>query len=210
MAPAFSVVLAPLAKAGAVLSAACLALGLQLPAEAAGYCVGFQGDCAPASWLLDQPGDGSVDFAGAPDSVVLTSNDAGPPTGEATTVTMELLADLDGIVSFAYSYLTLDDDGSFYDPFGYLLNGDLVQLVPPPFLLQGGSTSGSFAFPVTAGDSFGFYAGSFDSLLGPAITTISDFSYQQVPGPLPVFGVAAAFSYSRQLKKKLASARVKG
>ena len=33
------------------------------------------------------------------------------------------------------------------------------------------------------------------------------FSTQSVPGPLPLFGVAAAFGYSRTLRKRIASSK---
>lgn len=173
-------------------------LALDEPAKAISViCNGFIDTCAPANWTISEPGNGSVTIT--PTEAVLTSNDDG---GGNTSVTMELLAPVLGFVSFKYAYQTLDVDGSEFDPFGYTLDGVFNQIVPPPFLAQGGTTTGSFSFEVSAGQTFGFYAQATDSQLGPSITNISDFVYE-VPGPLPILGLAATFGYSRKIRKRI-------
>jgi hypothetical protein len=176
--------------------------------RAVGFCPsGFQGNCAPANWTVQQPGNGSVDFLAAPINAILTSNDDSAPGN--TFVSIEIQGDNEGIVSFSYFYTTNDQDGAQFDPFGYLLNGAPIQLVPPPSLANGESVSGSFSFQISAGDTFGFYAESTDNALGPSVTEITDFMYVPIPGPLPVLGLGAAFGFSRKLRKriKLSAAR---
>lgn len=58
-----------------------------------------------------------------------------------------------------YTYTTHDIAGSFYDPAGYYLNGNLLRLSP---LLSGAdeSFSGVLRFRVNAGDTYGFYVSS--------------------------------------------------
>lgn len=185
-----------------------LPLAIHPSAKAAAQCTGFAGDCAPVNWALSTPGNGNVDFTGAPGSVVLTSNDTGVGFGD-TYVTMSIDATNDGLVEFAYDYLTDDRDGSGFDPFGYIINGSFNQIVPPPFLAQGGTVSGLFAFNVQAGDAFGFYARATDSQLGSSITTVSNFTYipTSVPGPFPLLGAGSAFAWSRRMRKRILGAR---
>lgn len=125
--------------------------------------------------------------------------------GGQNEVTIKLLADHPGQVSFAYEDTTFDVDGAFFDPFGYLLNGIFNQVVPPPSLRQGQSTSGTLSFSVSTGDGFGFYARATDSQLGSSVTTVSDFAYQGIPGPFSVLGAAAAFGFSRRLRSQIRS-----
>lgn len=65
-----------------------------------------------------------------------------------------------------------------------------------------------------ADDSFGFFhrkTGSTGGTGTAATGTISNFSftayYQEVPGPLPVAGAAAAFAWSRRLRRRLKTAQ---
>lgn len=52
---------------------------------------------------------------------------------------------------------------------------------------------------------FGFSINDFEGSYGPGIATISNFSAPApVPGPLSLFGAAAAFGWSRKLRKRLA------
>lgn len=171
-------------------------------ARAVGFCPsGFQGNCAPANWAVQQPGNGSVDFLAAPIKAILTSNNDSSLGN--SFVSIEIQGDNEGIVSFSYFYTANDLDGAQFDPFGYLLNGAPIQLVPPPDLANGESVRGSFSFQISAGDRFGFYAESTDNTLGPSVTEITDFMYVPIPGPLPVLGFGAAFCFSRKLRKRI-------
>jgi hypothetical protein len=138
---------------------------------------------------------GSIDTTGAPNSVSLTSSDSnnGPGTNQDFTIVSP-----DAFtISFNFGYVTSDVNGAFYDPFGYLLNDTFFQLSD-----NNGPTNqtGSGTFQVAAGDTFGFRANAYDSVLGSATTTISGFSAtNNVPEPttvallgLGLLGVAAA------------------
>lgn len=72
----------------------------------------------------------------------------------------------------------------------------------PNILAQNNSQgSGATAFSVLAGDTFGFRVYSLDSTFGAGVAVISNFS-APVPGPLPLLGTAAAYSFSRRLRQR--------
>ena len=179
--------LAPIALAGATLG---------LAANPAQALTLFTGAYAPANWTQSIQGDGSIDTSGAPNSISLSGTNDG--NGGSKNTDFTIAAPTAGVVSFDWAFGTLD--GPFWDPFGYLLNGSFTQLTD-----NGGSQSqsGSAAFSVLAGDVFGFRQNSRDSCCGRASTTISNFNVA-VPGPLPLFGVGAAFGWSRRLRERVA------
>ena len=182
---------APIALAGA-------ALGLAAnPSQALTM---FAGAYAPANWTQAVQPDGSINTAGAPASIALTSADNND--GESRKTDFTIAAPLAGTVSFDWTYATADLYPE-YDPFGYLLNGAYVPLSNDSGL---SNQSGSASFPVLAGDVFGFRQNTNDSIGGGAATTISNFNgpaAASVPGPLPLLGAGAAFGWSRQLRKRI-------
>lgn len=119
---------------------------------------------------------GSINTAGAPNSVVLTSSNNG---GGAKNQDFAIAAAGDGIVSFNWNYATTDINSS-WDPFGWLLNGVFTKLTVNGSAL---TQSGTVSFNVLAGNVFGFRANSVDSAFGAGVTTISNFS---APNPVPV------------------------
>lgn len=167
-------------------SLASAAIVLSGPASAA-----FIGDYAVSNWDAS-PAGGSISTGSAPNSIQLTSSDSGSFNSEDTDFTIAATAD--GEVRFRWSYRTYDGSGPDWDPFGWLLNGVFTQLTSGSRLVQGGSVS----FNVNDGDVFGFRANSFDSIFGPAVTTISDFSAPQddnrisEPGSLALAALALA------------------
>jgi hypothetical protein len=167
---------------------------LTTPASAVQLQQDFAGAYAPANWILNaNGGDGSADTAAAPNSITLIGSstrgiDPGPPVDTDYTTT----AAGSGPVSFDWNYSTFDADG--YDGFGYLLNSTFTFLTDSP-------SSGSNQFNVVTGDIFGFRVFSVDDAWGEGFATISNFS-APVPGPLPLLGVGAAFSYSRRLRRR--------
>ena len=191
--------LAPIALAGATFGLAAT------PAQALTL---FAGDYAPANWTQSIGGDGLIDTTSAPGSISLTGAD---DAGGLQNTDFTIAAPAAGIVSFNWSYSTPDITGPGYDPFGYLLNGAFQQLTDD----RGGlSQNGSISFNVGAGIVFGFRQESADSIGGSASTTISNFNGPtaapgpaDVPGPLPLLGIAAAFGWSRRLRKRMASSR---
>ncbi|NCT43332.1 MAG: PEP-CTERM sorting domain-containing protein [Microcystis aeruginosa G11-09] len=132
---------------------------------------GFQTPYAPINWTLtNNNADGSVNTSGAPTSISLTGGNNGsnaPGTTDYTTT-----AAAAGTVTFDWDYST--NDGPFFDPFGYLLNGSFS-------FLAGSGQSGTSTFNVLAGDSFGFRIATTDNCCGRGSVTISNFS---APGPM--------------------------
>lgn len=69
-------------------------------------------------------------------------------------------------VTFQWSYITNDCCGSFWDPAGYVLNGVYTQLSTDDFVGGQINSSGVTSVAVNAGDTFGWYVFSQDSILG--------------------------------------------
>ena len=84
----------------------------------------FTSDYDISNWTQSLNG-GSIDTSGAPNSIIeVSSNSGGGSSNTDFTITS-----LDsGIVTFSWVYNTSDDDGSFYDPFGWLLNNSFTQV----------------------------------------------------------------------------------
>ena len=97
-------------------------------------------------------GGGIVDTSGAPASIEIVGGDLAC-SGLPCTVDFTIAAVASGLVSFDWAYETTDDDGPFYDHFGFLLNGFFTQLSDDN---GGNSQSGSGAFAVSLDDVFGF------------------------------------------------------
>lgn len=164
---------------------------LGTPAEAVQIQQGFSGAYAPANWTFDKgDGNGSVNTSSAPDSITLTgSNDDGvAPINTDYTIT----AIVYGPVTFAWTFNSIDEPG--FDTFGYLLDGVFYQLASQ-------SATGTTQFDVSAGYTFGFSILTNDDTGSAGTATIRDFS-APVPGPLPIFGAAAAFGWSRRLRRR--------
>ena len=137
----------------------------------------FTSDYDVSNWT-QSPGGGSIDTSGAPASIIEISSDSGTGLGLPSDTDFTITSLDNGIVTFNWVYNTADQDGSFYDPFGWLLNGVFTQLtIDDLFTTQSGTES----FAVNAGDIFGFRITSEDSLLGPATVAISNFSAPETP-----------------------------
>jgi hypothetical protein len=137
---------------------------------------GFQTPYAPINWTFtNSNADGSVNTGGAPASISLTGGNNGSFSSGTTNYTTTAAAA--GTVTFNWNYST--NDGPFFDPFGYLLNGSFTQVTN-----NGGGLvqNGTSTFNVLAGDSFGFRIATTDNCCGRASVTISNFS---APAPVP-------------------------
>lgn len=95
------------------------------------------------------------------------------------------------------------DTSDYFDIFSDSLNFTLIAFaddelppaVPGPF----GDPTASFTLPIT-----GSYSVAFTSFLSADPTAPFDFTVQrEVPGPLPALGAAAAFGFSRKLRKRI-------
>jgi hypothetical protein len=143
----------------------------------------FTSDYNVSNWSQSLNG-GSIDTSGAPTSIVEISSNTGSGFPANTDFTVTSLDN--GIVTFNWVYNTEDEDGSFFDPFGWLLNGTFTQLTTDNLFT---TQSGAESFSVNTGDTFGFRMNSFDSALGSATTVISNFSAPGAPdnvSPVPV------------------------
>jgi hypothetical protein len=162
---------------------ACLVALVATTAANAGP-IGFSGPYAPSNWTLTTlNSDGTVNTAGAPNSISITSGDNGSGGSGDTNYTITMPAS--GTVSFDWDYTTVDTD-AFFDPFGYTVNGVFTPLIDSFGVTSG---SGSVILFLNAGDTFGFQANTFDNILGRSTTVISNFD-APVPEPisLVVFG----------------------
>jgi hypothetical protein len=165
---------------------------LGMSAVATADPIGFSGPYAPGNWTLTLTNsNGTVNTAGAPNSITITSSD-GIGNFNAGNTDYTITAPASGQVSFSWNYTTVDPPAVF-DPFGYLLNGQFIELTDEDI----GNQSGVASFFVNAGDIFGFRANSFDNFFGRSTTTISNFNAPQItevpePATLAVFGLLAA------------------
>lgn len=73
-----------------------------------------------------------------------------------------------------WNYTTTDNDGASYDPFGYYLNGDFVQLSDDN---GDDSQSGSFTLILNPGDVFGPQVNTVDNIVGSAVGTMFGFDF---------------------------------
>ncbi|MFN7900183.1 MAG: hypothetical protein ACK5N0_11075 [Synechococcaceae cyanobacterium] len=187
--------LAPLALAGATLG---------LAANPAQAITLFTGPYAPANWTQSIEGNGSINTSDAPVSIMLNGSD--DQSYNAQNVDFTIAAPGPGTVSFDWAYST-SDYSPLSDPFGYLLNGNFIQLSGSGATSQSNTAS----FSVLTGDVFGFRQKTFDSTSGRASTTISNFNGptsappSSVPGPLPLLGAGAAWGWSRRLRQRIAT-----
>lgn len=131
-------------------------------------------------------GDGSVVplDAGAFDfALTIVSNDNGVPN---IATQAENVAPAPGFnVTGVWNYSTQDIDGSSFDPFGYFIGTDFVQLSTDGIAAPAFQT-GSFAFQVLAGQTWGFYALATDGILGRSSTSVFG---NVTPIPLPAGAV---------------------
>lgn len=160
----------------------------------------FSGAYAPGNWTFSQGndaniGNGAVD-TNAPTSITVIGSDY--PEAEEdfdfpALTSFTIVAAGTGKVMFDWNYHTSDIAGPGWDQAGYLLNGirhqfsyDGSKNSAGDFIPGPNSQNGSASFDVVAGNTFGFYIDSLDSVEGAASLTISSFS-----APVPEPGQAA-------------------
>jgi hypothetical protein len=160
-----------------LLAAALASALLALPAHAISVPFVFDNGGGSGTGTLTEPGASPLfDF-----SLTLTSNDDGNSniTTRYGAIAPSLIE-----VDFTWAYFTIDPGGSFFEAFGYEVDGSFVQLtaeLAPPAIQSGNSS-----FIVQPGQSFSFAILSSDGVLGPATATV--FGNITVV-PLPAGGV---------------------
>jgi hypothetical protein len=143
----------------------------------------FSGYYAPVNWATSHVPDtvidlGSVDTVGAPMSITLNGSDSTPVDFTFSRVDFTIVAPAAGTFSFDWDYTSTDTFGAFYDPAGYIKNGQL-QLTND---FGASSQSGHVSVLVAAGDVIGFHVTTLDNYGGNATLAITNFS-APVPEP---------------------------
>jgi hypothetical protein len=165
---------------------------------------GFQGYYDPANWTTTTNGNGGVvNTSGAPYFIELHSPDDGGGFG---FIDYTIIAPADGVFSFDWHYQSYDVDGDGFDSSWYI--NDSV------FFLSGTSgSSGTISALVSAGDVIGWRMEASDSIEGPAVLTVGNFSAPvPIPEPasllLPVIGLSASSAFARRNRTTLRNRRV--
>jgi hypothetical protein len=145
----------------------------------------FAGAYAPANWVLTQVNsNGTVNTAGAPLNIILTSGTNGSNVDGSTNYTKTI--DCAGTVSFNWSYTHPDAFlGSIFDYPRLKLNGTYVVPVTgefPGFAIGlAGPQNGTVTLPVNAGDVVELQAYTIDNDPTPCTVTITNFSAPTPP-----------------------------
>ena len=135
----------------------------------------FSGPYDPANWTLtlSAGSNGFVDTTGAPVFIELWGSDNNTFSPQTTDYTAVITCD--GNVRFDWIYATFDEDGSSFDPAGYLINGAFTQVTADgSFAIQNGNV---FLGGLDIGDVFGWRVLATDDQLGPgAFTDLRGFA----------------------------------
>jgi hypothetical protein len=213
--------LSPIAGLLLALSSSCL-----LPAGA--MAAGFSGSFAPVNWILTNTNpDQSLDSTqytcsalndvacveaidtstGAVDVVGSVSGQVGGGVANTlrTTTWSVINTGPNALISFDWDLNTLGTNQTA----SYLFN--LANVV----LSSNNGDSGSItSLPLATGDSFGFRVATSDNVGELGVFSISNFNAMpfsppstNVPGPLPLAGGAAAFAFSRRLRRRCRRSR---
>jgi hypothetical protein len=151
----------------------------------------FIGAYAFGQWTLtNSSADGSV--IPTVDGIQITGGNTG--SGDFGTTDFTAIAAGTGLVSFSWSYFSLDIPT--FDYAGYLLSNAFS------FLADTSGEAGNQSFSVVTGQEFGFQVATIDNEYEPGILSISDFSAPQDTGtsgvpepgtaPMTLLAVAAA------------------
>jgi len=138
---------------------------------------GFTGSFAIANWSLSNTNaNGTVDTAGAPASIVLTSGNNGSEALGNTNYTVTVPTT--GTISFNWSYATTD--GAAFDYPNVIVNG--VTTLFNGYNTNGtNNQSGTMTVNVTAGQSFSFNMFTLDNTFGSGTVVISNFLVSDLP-----------------------------
>ncbi|MBK9257004.1 MAG: HYR domain-containing protein [Saprospiraceae bacterium] len=146
--------------------------------------VGFENEFAPGNWTLSNSnaGDGDVDESLAPSSITITgSNTVVNPGGNNTDYCITVPGSTSGEITFDWSYTTSDADGSFWDRFGYVVDGIFTQLSDNA---GPNNQMGSVTIPLSPDQEFCFRIFSVDQVAGAAVTITMNFGYMENINPM--------------------------
>ncbi len=155
--------------------------------EGAGY------NFDPTQWTQSVPFNGALSVNSS--QLVLTSVDNGSAGDVSFTYNPVIPAN--GFIVFDWDYNSLDD-GSFFDLFGYAINGiGNFQPLVDDQLVGGTAQSGRAIIPVSAGNTFAIIQRSWDGLFDPATTTVTNFLFSDFGYPLPAVDCPRSFCIAR-------------
>ncbi len=136
----------------------------------------FTGDFAASQWAsaITSGGNGSVVFATDGSALTLTSsNHEAFSSLIAADVSSAITLKNDTSLSFNWSYVSNDENGSTSDPFGYSINGAFVQLSAND---SWDPQSGNVSLNLSKGNTFAFVSRSTDSIFGASVATLTSFN----------------------------------
>ena len=151
--------------------------------------------------------DGSI--SGTYPQFTITGSDNG--TGGNTSFYTQTFASSE-VVSFTWQYASLDSSGlGTYDPAGWVVTHDGTSVETQLSIDADTSSSGTTSVTVAAGDTFGFYVYTIDSMYGPGMLAINEDLVLPPPPPPPAIpepqnaalmmaGLAALFAAVRRRK----------
>ncbi len=134
---------------------------------------------ASAAFVFSNDGAGDGSLAGSYPAFTITGSDNG--TGDNTSLYTETTA-ASQLVTFTWQYRSADSGGPVYDPAGYILGDTEYQLSVDGD--PGTASSGTATVLVPAGELFGFYVHSLDSLSGAGMLAVNE-DLPPPPPPVP-------------------------
>ncbi|MBS1799818.1 MAG: PEP-CTERM sorting domain-containing protein [Acidobacteria bacterium] len=153
---------------------------------AASLALGVSGVAFGDTYALTNSNGGDGYVVGSAPTFQLWGSDNGAQNNYAVYSTTVSAAET---VSFNWAYSTFDCCGSVWDPAGYVLNGVYHQLSTNSDIQFQLDTSGVLTLSLAAGDKFGFYVFSPDSIQGRAELAVSPASAATPePGTLLLLG----------------------
>jgi len=172
-------------------------------AIAAAMAIGMAGAANAATFTLSNTNGGDGFVTAIPGGFDLFGADNGVG---ATSTTYLAVAPVAETITYNWTYTTNDCCGSLWDPAGYVINDVFTQLSVDINGNPGqGDASGVVTLNVGAGQDYGFYVNSVDSILGRG-----DIAVTSVPEPaswaLMMVGVGALGFALRRSRAKLLAA----
>lgn len=170
-------------RSRAVLLCWAMVIAAALSPEAKGA---FIGDYALSNFTLTNTNANGSAVVNTNGALVFTGGNNG--SGLRGTTDLTTFAVAPGVVSFTYSYSSLDSPT--FDFAGYLLSSTFIQLADAT------GQSGTITFPVSLRQAFGFRVGTADNTGEPGVLTVSNFNAPSsaVPEPSTVLLVPAAIA----------------
>jgi len=201
-----------------------IAVPISLALPSAGQAAGLTGSFAPVNWVLSNTNadetfsspqntcaalsyqvacvtindalTGSFDVIGSADGFDGGANTSGASTTDRTTTFQLVNIGLPAYVSFKWLFSNGEDNT---DIASYFIGNSETILSEAPTSIAAQIAS----LTVASNGSIAFRVRTTDNIGNPGILSITNFEAVPVPAPLPLLGVAAAFGWSRKLRKRI-------